>query len=68
MTNLLVLEANITMFMVEKNHEPITKTVYFDNKSLQLVDGEAYKLSISRSAMIRILINKYCTDNLEVLS
>lgn len=53
------------MFMVGKNHEPITKTVYFDNKSLQLVDGEADKLSISRSAMIRIFINKYCAGNLE---
>lgn len=53
------------MFMVGKNHESITKTVFFDNKSLQLVDGEADKLSISISAMIRIFINKYCADNLE---
>lgn len=51
------------MFMVVKNHEHITKTVFFDNKSLQLVDGEADKISIS--AMIRIFINKYCADNLE---
>ena len=38
------------------------KTIYIDQKTLGLLDAVAGNLSISRSALIRILINQYCND------
>ena len=42
--------------------KPIQKSIYFDEKSLGLLDAFANQLSISRSSLIRILINQYCKD------
>jgi hypothetical protein len=36
------------------------RTIYIDQKTLGLLDMVAENLSISRSALIRILINQYC--------
>jgi hypothetical protein len=38
------------------------KTIYIDQKTLGLLDALADNLSISRSALIRILINQYCNE------
>ena len=41
------------------------KTIYIDQKTLGLLDTVAENLSISRSALIRILINQYCKDRFD---
>jgi len=46
--------------MVEKNEN--IKSFYIDKKTLDLLDSVASNLSISRSALIRILINQYCRE------
>jgi metal-responsive CopG/Arc/MetJ family transcriptional regulator len=48
--------------MLETTSKPIQKSVYLDEKTLDLLDKTSADLSISRSAMIRILINRYCTE------
>ncbi|UCD13378.1 MAG: CopG family transcriptional regulator [Thermoplasmatales archaeon] len=44
------------------DHNENIKTVYIDQKTLGLLDAVAKNFSISRSALIRILINQYCKD------
>lgn len=46
--------------MLDKNYNHITKTIYFDNKTIELLDATSKKLSISKSALVRLLINQYC--------
>jgi hypothetical protein len=51
--------------MIETNSKPIQKCVYLDEKTLDLLDKVSDYLSISRSAVIRILINQYCKGKKE---
>jgi len=44
------------------NYNDKVKTIYIDQRTLGLLDEVANNLSISRSALIRILINQYCKD------
>lgn len=50
------------------DHSDKIKSIYIDQKSLDLLDKVATSLSISRSALIRILINQYCKDNQQSLT
>ena len=43
-------------------HNENIKTIYIDQKTLGILDAVAGNLTISRSALIRILINQYCKD------
>ena len=46
-------------------HNDNIKTIYLDRKTLEFLDRAADNLSISRSSLIRILINQFCKDKKE---
>jgi len=48
--------------MTENTQNQNIKSIYLDPKTLVLLDAVAGNLSISRSALIRILINQYCKN------
>lgn len=48
--------------MKTNNYIENVKTFYIDQKTLELLDNFANNFSISRSAVVRILINKYCKN------
>jgi len=49
--------------MTEYNEK--IKSIYLDQKTLEILDQMSGYLSISRSALIRILINQYCKSKKE---
>jgi len=53
------------IFMIENTQNKNIKSIYLDSKTLEFLDRAADNLSISRSALIRILINQYCNDKQE---
>jgi metal-responsive CopG/Arc/MetJ family transcriptional regulator len=48
--------------MLENTQKQNVKSIYLDPKTLELLDTVAEHLAISRSALIRILINQYCKE------
>ncbi len=50
----------ISIKMKEKTSGNVVIGIYFDAKTLETLNRIASKLSISRSAVIRLLLIKYC--------
>lgn len=50
------------MALLENTQNQHIKSIYLDKKTLNLLDKVTNDLSISRSALIRILINQYCKE------
>ena len=50
------------VFMADYTQNQNVKSIYLDSKTLGILDTVAEHLAISRSALIRILINQYCRE------